>query len=153
MLPPVVAQRRDPFHTAILYDDHLIGVLTEHPEHTCVHVTFHSPTGRRFRLPDCDTVSSGTASLIVAALSYHYRPHEITVHDTGEGFALSCPTCHGAGVPAGLGYATKQAAIEQVVDDHSHRTGHPAVLVDRPHALPPDLAPDNALPTGDERTR
>ncbi|GAB3673638.1 hypothetical protein GCM10027597_09570 [Saccharopolyspora tripterygii] len=153
MLPDVVAQRRDPFHTVILYGGHLIGVLTEHPEHNRVGVLFSGPTGRRFRLPDADTTSSATASLIVAALSYHYQPHEIAVRDTGNGFVLWCPTCRGAGVPAGMGYTDERTALERAAVDHAAVSGHPATLVNHPQALPPDLAPDNAVATDERNIR
>ncbi|MEB3372437.1 hypothetical protein [Saccharopolyspora mangrovi] len=152
MLPNVVAQRRDPYRTRILYGDHVIGVLTEHPEHNRVGVFFRGPTGRGFRLPDCHTVSSGTASLIVAALSYHYQPHQITLRTTDEGFVLWCPTCHGAGIRLGQCYSTKQAGLDRAAADHASVAGHPAVLVDRPQAFPPDVAPDNAVATDETST-
>ncbi|MBQ0928587.1 hypothetical protein [Saccharopolyspora endophytica] len=152
MLPNVVAQRHDPYHTRILYGDHVIGMLTEHPDHNRVRVLFSTPTGRRFRLPDCDTLSSGTASLIVAALSYHYQPHQITICKADERFVLRCPTCHGIGLPHNLKYGTKQAALDRAKTDHASLAGHPAVLVDRPQALPPDVAPDNAVPSNESRT-
>ncbi|WP_406690536.1 hypothetical protein REH65_32355 [Saccharopolyspora sp. ID03-671] len=152
MLPNVVLQRRGPDTTHVLYGAHLVGRLTEHPDHNRVQVMFSTPTGQRFRLPDCHTVSSGTAAVVVAALSYHYRPHEVALGRTDNGFELWCPTCRGLPNPPTLFYATKQSALEHAKTDHAHACGHPAIFADQPRPLPPDVAPDNAVPTDESST-
>ena len=147
MLPDVVTQQFDLYNTRILYGDHRIGLLTEHPDHHRKRVLFSTPTGQIFRLPDCDTVAAGTAALVVVALSYHYLPHQITLRKADKGVVLWCPTCEGVGVRRTPTYPTLQFALEHAAVDHAELCGHPAVLVDRPHTLAPNVAPANAVAT------
>ncbi|GAB3686622.1 hypothetical protein GCM10027597_38710 [Saccharopolyspora tripterygii] len=152
MLPNVVVQPLDPTRCAVFYGPHLIGVLSEHPDQDRVRVVFCGPTGRRFPLPDHLTRSAGTASLIVAALNYHYQPHEITLREYDGAIHLWCPTCHGAGIPSGPSYPNAHAGRANAQANHTSLTGQPAVFVDAPAALPPDLAPDNAVATDETNT-
>lgn len=147
MLPDVVAQQYDLYNTRILYGDHRIGLLTEHPDHHRVRVLFSTPTGQIFRLPDCATVVAGTSALVVTALSYRYQPHQIALRKADKGFRLWCPTCQGIGNRSAPAYPTRQAAIEHATVDHTELCEHPAVLVDQPQTLPPDVAPANAVAT------
>ncbi|MEB3371297.1 hypothetical protein [Saccharopolyspora mangrovi] len=150
-LPNITVFRYGPDESRVFLNDaHLIGVLEHSSGEEQVRVSFYGPSGQRFALPQARGITDAVTSIIIAALHYDYRPHEIAVgYFTPCGYGIWCPTCHVAGTALSRYYNDRVEAEERAVGDHEDLYGQPAVLVPKPGRLAPDSAPPNAWPTTD----
>lgn len=150
-LPNITVFRYGPDESRVFLNSaHLIGVLEHLSGEEQVRVNFYGPSGQRFALPQARGITDAVTSIIIAALQYDYRSHEIAVgYVTPRGYGIWCPTCHSAGTVLSRYYDDHLEAEERAVCDHEDLSGQPAVVVAKPASLGPDLAPPNAWPTTD----
>ncbi|GGM73641.1 hypothetical protein GCM10012275_50480 [Longimycelium tulufanense] len=110
--------------------------------------TVITPTGQPFSLHQCTTWFVALNEILAAASEYDYRPHPITIvrrHGVvGHRHTYLCPTCVDGGRTGQPFYPNEQEATASARRDHYTVTGHPAVLHDKPAALPLPQPPTNS---------